>query len=166
MYADKTEHQRMVEEFMLRAGQTVPTQPTIATVDVRKLRACLILEEALETINKGLGIDVILDDRLVEIDTVEFDINGGVNLPEIADGVCDSKVVLTGTLSAFGIADAHLQRIVDESNLRKFGPGSSKRTDGKWLKPKGWIGPTAELAKHINSLIPKTIHNHVEIVGD
>jgi len=30
---------------------------------------------------------------------------------------------------------------VDENNLTKFGPGSYKREDGKWMKPPDFVGP-------------------------
>jgi predicted HAD superfamily Cof-like phosphohydrolase len=58
----KSYHQQQVESFMLRAGQEVPLVPTEPSPEVRILRAKLILEEALETIWKGLGVRVSLED--------------------------------------------------------------------------------------------------------
>jgi predicted HAD superfamily Cof-like phosphohydrolase len=67
---------------------------------------------------------------------------------EVADGCADVSVVTIGTLSACGIADKPLLKEVDESNLRKFGPGYSKREDGKWIKPPDWKVP--DIAKVLN----------------
>jgi hypothetical protein len=57
----KTPHQQLVEAFMAKAGQAVPDRPT-ADVDkeVRLLRAKLIFEEALETI-EALGVCICVE---------------------------------------------------------------------------------------------------------
>jgi predicted HAD superfamily Cof-like phosphohydrolase len=63
---------------------------------------------------------------------------------EIVDGCADVIVVTTGTLSACGVADSAVQNEVDQANLRKFGPGSYKREDGKWMKPPDFRPPDIE----------------------
>jgi len=144
----KTEHQRRVEEFMGKAGQAVPPHPTKPTATVCQLRARLIMEEAMETI-KALGIDLRLrrdveEHGFLEFDDIAFLPTGEFDMVEVADGCADISVVTIGTLSACGIADGPLLREVDESNLRKFGPGSRRREDGKWLKPEDWQPPDIE----------------------
>lgn len=134
----KSDHQLRVEEFMRLAGQEVPKSPALPSLEVRRLRAKLILEEALETIH-ALGFSInadFLDSRKLEnaycLELVDV---GDPNLEEIIDGCCDIKVVTTGTLSACGLPDDLFQEEVDNNNLAKFGPGHSRRSDGKLIKP-------------------------------
>jgi len=133
----KTEHQQRIEEFMRLAGQAVPLKPTMPSLEVRRLRANIILEEARETIN-GLGFEIGIDSH--EIPVVSE--SGEPNIIEVVDGCADISVVTIGTLSAFGVADKPLLETVDAANLRKFGPGSYRReTDGKWMKPPDFKAP-------------------------
>lgn len=141
---EKSLHQQRVEDFMVKAGQEVPTKPTVPSEEVRLLRAKLILEEALETIDAlGFCVEVIInsDGSQTMSKPIYVPHDRGPNLNEVVDGCCDIRVVTTGTLSAFGIADVGPQRAVDESNLRKFGPGGYRRDDGKWIKPTDWVAP-------------------------
>ena len=137
----KTEHQHRIEQFMKKAGQIVHKKPTIPGVKTRKLRAKLILEEAFETV-KALGFNIIIDIGTGELELVPNE--DGCNIIEVADGCADISVVTIGTLSAFGIHDKPLLEEVDDSNLRKFGTGSYKRSDGKWMKPADWTPPDIE----------------------
>lgn len=150
----------MVEEFMLRAGQRVRLKPEVMTEEERRLRARLIIEEVLETINKGLGIDVMIYDETMVVREAELhmEIARPMNMIELVDGCCDTKVVVTGTLSAAGIPDVDAQRIIDESNLEKFGPGGQRREDGKWVKPPNWQSPAPKIAKLLADLDPPTRH--------
>jgi predicted HAD superfamily Cof-like phosphohydrolase len=135
----------MVNDFMRQARQELPDAPTIPSPEVRRLRAKLILEEALETIEalgfwaRVEGQDWSLEDRYEP------------NLPLIVDGCCDLKVVTTGTLSACGIPDQPFQDMVDENNLAKFGPGHTIRSDGKLIKPPGHKPP--DIQGMIESLV-------------
>ena len=144
----KTEHQQRIEAFMKKAGQELPEEPTIPSEETRILRAKLILEEAIETI-EALGITVKLPELIRDMDkdqfkNLEFVADKEPNLVEIADGCIDVSVVTIGTLSACGISDKRLKEIVDNHNLAKFGPGSYRRDDGKWMKPKDLAPPRIE----------------------
>lgn len=137
-------HQQRVDAFMRLAQQEVPTYPIVLSEDVRLTRARLILEEALETINKGLGVDVRLvvgSDGGVHFEKCQFAVFRPFDLVETVDGCCDLNYVSTGTLSACGICDEPVQRAVDEHNLAKFGPGAYKDEHGKWIKPAGLQPP-------------------------
>lgn len=135
----KSDHQKRIEEFMLLAKQEVPSKPTLPSVEVRRLRAKLILEEAIETIH-GLGFELQFDlynsrnpvDGYGELQLVEFSEG---DLEEIVDGCCDISVVTYGTLSACGVPDLPFIEEVDNNNLAKFGPGHTIRVDGKLIKP-------------------------------
>lgn len=140
----KTEHQRRIEEFMRLAGQDLPLHPVIPSAEVRFLRASIILEEALETI-EALGMEVGTGVGAEFVPTPHLVVRASdklkPNLIEIADGCADTSVVTIGTLSACGIADNQLLMEVDASNLRKFGLGSYRRADGKWMKSNTWTPP-------------------------
>lgn len=135
-------HWERVRQFMLLAGQAAPGEPAIPDQDTRRLRAALILEEALETIT-ALGFRVVHDrsNGIVRMDDVTLEHAAEPSLVEIADGCADLQVVTTGTLIACGLKDNALLRVVDENNLAKFGPGGYRRPDGKWVKPPGHQPP-------------------------
>lgn len=98
----KTAHQQRVEEFMRKAEQEIPDAPCIPSEEVRLLRAKLILEEAVETV-EALGFFVTMtDDGVKPAGRCES------NLEQIADGCAGLSVVTIGTLSACGIHDEAL----------------------------------------------------------
>ncbi len=139
----KSPSMHQIESFMRLAGQEVPDNPTIPSDEVRLLRARLILEEALETINRGLGVDVLMyvegfgDEAIPDFKDLGFKISRPADIVELVDGCCDVEVVTKGTLVAFGVRDYVPQALVNENNLEKFGPGGYRHPDtGKWIKPK------------------------------
>lgn len=135
-----TQHYQRVQHFMQKAGQSTPDELSIPDEQTRLLRARLIFEEALETI-QALGASIQVMDEDVTMESCRFTLNKPVDIEGVADGCADISVVTMGTLIAFGIEDEALLREVDEANLRKFGPGSYAREDGKWMKPQDWTPP-------------------------
>ena len=140
-------HYIRVREFMQKVGQATPSLPVVPDEKTRLLRAKLILEEAIETI-RAMGVGVRLretggQEGVVTVDPHElsFYINGEVDLEAVVDGCADVSVVTIGTLIAFGVDDEPVLEEVDQANLRKFGPGSYERDDGKWIKPPDWTPP-------------------------
>ena len=131
-----TDHYDRVRQLMCKIpGQNTPTEVTMPSEETRLLRAKLILEEALETI-EGLGVSVNWDGIFkITSDEVSFELSHKPDMIEIVDGCADISVVTTGTLIACGVPDEELLRLVDENNLAKFGLGSYLREDGKWMKP-------------------------------
>lgn len=143
----KCAHQMRVEMFMRSmrdANQSVPVMPTAPTLAVRKLRASLMLEECMETIQNGLGLDIGVSTDNGEV-KFEFKEARPVNLIEVADGIADCDVVNIGTAAACGIAQEPCTELVDCNNLMKFAPGHSFREDGKLIKPKNHPAITAML---------------------
>ena len=137
-----SDHQKRVAEFMRGAGQAVPHCVAMPDGDTRLLRARLILEEALETI-EALGVSVMssADQRSVGMHNVRFAFNGsGFDMIETIDGCCDLSVVLQGTLLACGLPDTPFIEEVDAANLRKL-DGGYKDAQGKWRKPASWVPP-------------------------
>ena len=140
-------------------SQDTPAIPLTPAPSVRELRARLILEEALETIN-AMGVTVIFD-GCASTDIPEggqfstllnrpsegwvaphaFKAEDKCDIVEVVDGCCDIKVVTTGTLTAFGVADDAVQFETDSNNLRKFAEGHTIREDGKLVKPPNHPNP-------------------------
>ena len=98
-----TSDQAEVKKWMLAFGQECPEKPIVPSLEVRKLRAKLILEEALEVV-RGLGFEVEIN-PLGELIPFEEEHFSGPDLLEIADGCEDLKVVTEGTLIACGLVD-------------------------------------------------------------
>lgn len=137
-----TPHQDRVIEFMDKAGQNLPSIPTLPTREVALLRAKLILEEALETISAlGFTPRQLGDTDLIDVDNTDFIPDKDIDLVGIVDGCCDVSVVTIGTLAAIGVGDGPLLLEVDRNNLAKFGPGHSRRADGKLIKAPGHTPP-------------------------
>src|SRR3990172_11705729 len=131
----KSPHQLRVEKFMRLAGQGAPDIPVLPSAEIRRLRAALIIEEALETC-QALGFSVrSKSGEVVSPKDWQLTDDFASDLVEIADGCADISVVATGCLSACGISDETLLEEVDANNFRKFGPGSSKDANGKHVKP-------------------------------
>jgi predicted HAD superfamily Cof-like phosphohydrolase len=140
----QSQHQIRVEDFMRKAGQTIPDKPTQLDPVVCELRARLIFEEAMETIKKGLGVEVYVVDYKPheglpllhrEAPRYVFKSMRPMDLEETVDGCCDVSVVTIGTLSAAGVLDEPVLREIDQNNLDKFGPGAFVDESGKLRKP-------------------------------
>jgi len=126
---------------MMGAKQYSPTKLTFLTSSTRLLRARLIYEEAMETVAAlGCVVHTDLEDgtSTVHLDSGPYE-DSPAKFCEIVDGCCDISVVTIGTLSAMGVPDEPVLRLVDENNLSKFGPGHSYREDGKLIKPADFV---------------------------
>jgi predicted HAD superfamily Cof-like phosphohydrolase len=164
----KTPHYQRVEELMRRIeGQPshLPA-PIVPDAKTRALRAKLIFEEAMETINAlgveisfpnyNAGVGILLNEIKGEgkAEVIEHEFNtvladDEVSLEEIADGCADVSVVTMGTLVACGIPDDDLLQLIDTTNLDKFGPGHTIREDGKLMKPPTWQPPNIAGLLHL-----------------
>lgn len=136
----KSKHQKRVELFHKAAGQTDMPYPSLPPKEILLLRAKLIFEEAMETI-EALGCHLVTigarDDGVI-LQNCDIEIETGIfepDLEKIADGCGDLSVVNSGTMLACGIDDTELLEEIDANNLAKFGPGGYRRDDGKWVKP-------------------------------
>ena len=138
-------HIQNVKDFMNLASQDVPDTLTIPSKEDRKLRANLILEEAFELIEKGLGIRVEVYSHAFgweKIEANEFNLNcvADPDPVEAIDGAVDTLWVgVTGVAAIFGLTNKLEECIaeVDRSNLSKFIDGH-RREDGKWQKGKSY----------------------------
>ncbi len=154
--SERSEFQLRVDSFMEKARQELPDSPCIPSEDVRRLRATLILEEALETIEAlGFGVGVVErrtgESGCLSIDDCEFLAIGDPDMVKIADGCCDTIVVTLGTLSACGMSDRALMYEVCDSNDSKFIDGHI-REDGKLVK-----GPAYRPADLLTILVSQSV---------
>lgn len=132
-----TEHYSRVRLLNTKINpDTAPGEITMPDAKTRELRARLILEEAMETI-QALGVSILNPrfSRNITFDDLTLEATHEPDMVEIADGCADISVVTIGTLVACGIPDRGLLELVDMNNLAKFGPGGYRRADGKWIKP-------------------------------
>jgi len=116
----------------------VPQVPEDARV---RLRLRLITEEFSELLTacfKNGHLASEWDDAIGRILVAIEDEPIGVNLPEAADALADLDYVIEGAALEFGVDLNAVFRGVHGANCQKFGPGASKREDGKVQKPPGW----------------------------
>jgi predicted HAD superfamily Cof-like phosphohydrolase len=153
----KSLYQHCVEDFMAKAGQEVPESPLTPDVEIRRLRAALILEEAFETV-RALGFEPSMRrDHPGAVSTVELHAVHEPDLIEIVVGCCDTIVVALGALSACGVADFGPMNAVLASNDSKFIDGH-RREDGKWVKGPSYkpVDIEAELERQVAAVVPRT----------
>lgn len=159
--------QSRIANWMSEGGQVVSSEPTVPRRADRKLRARLILEEALETC-RDLGCDVVQHGEtgrayLVNINSLEFiDQPKSLNPEGIVDGCCDLMVVTLGTLSACGIdSQPHMEEVL-RANEAKFANGVIHDRGGKILKPDGWQPPNHKQFLPTEFFSPKKGYWHLE----
>lgn len=135
--------QRLVREFMDRTPQSSASDtPTIPSIEVCELRAKLILEEALEFIRaQGLNISNYNHDVNINSLKVYNSVTREPDIVKTADALADLLYVVYGACVSWGIMIDPVFGAVHEANMRKFGPGSYQREDGKWMKPPDWQPP-------------------------
>lgn len=128
-----TIEQSKVRCFMVKARQAVFNKPIQNPLEIRILRANLILEEALECV-KALGLEVEINKKGELVSFLSDKNNTSTNLIELADGLADLHyVAYCGTANAFGIDMEPIFKEVHYSNMSKFTDGY-RRADGKWMK--------------------------------
>lgn len=148
------------EEFHRACGHPVPEVPTVPGDARLALRLSLLLEEVVETFEAaGLSAEHVATAALMRsqsyspemISTFILDKLGAsdrpVNLPRLVDGFHDTIVIAHGgALESAGEAASRTAWEVGRANLDKIGPDGTvlRRSDGKTLKPEGWLEPQIE----------------------
>lgn len=123
-----------VRNFMQQAGQKTPPELTTPSKDERILRAKLILEEAMELIERGLGIEVSMNEYVLDSNKLSYNIVSEPNVVEAMDGAADLMWVgVAGVAVVFGCNLEPVLTEVSRSNNSKFIDGY-RRADGKWQK--------------------------------
>ena len=117
----------MTRIFHEAMGLPVHDKPREPTVEERILRAKLLFEETMETIEKGLGIRVSTniprDDHYTDLCITmnpQFRVDGPYDPVETLDGLADVKVIANGTAVQFGLPMEAADREVFNSNMSKL----------------------------------------------
>lgn len=144
-------YQKDVGDFMRVMEQPTPATPTLDNYPFL-LRVKLIVEEAMEFAEASrIWVAVHEDDGSLLFDTHGVapwptgyiglnDLpSGPPDMVAMIDALCDILYVTFGAAEAMGIDLDDFFAEVQASNMRKAtGP---VRSDGKRLKPEGWVGP-------------------------
>ena len=149
-------HYDRVKEFMRGARQETPSTYTVPSDKLRIARARLLLEETLETVCYGLGVQVrfphfgttSLDPKIMKEKAI-YQVESPDNIHsrtefdpiETIDGVMDMHVVATGTLVALGLPDLTFLEEVDNNNLKKIATGKLNPETGKFEKSPDHVPP-------------------------
>lgn len=135
--------EEMVKEFHQEFGHPIATTPGSIPDDRLRLRLLLIAEEVTELLcamtGQSLRHSQRYQYRMRSMVREMFSNRSAANLVEVADGACDSHVVISGTCIEFGIPEDVVYEAVHASNMAK--KGGATREDGKTLKPAGWQPP-------------------------
>lgn len=140
--------EQMVYEFQGKLNREKPDFPKPPSLTLRILSARLILEEAFEMIEKGLGLDVVLlADSTDSSSPAEWGVQPSERNPdmvEIVDGAADVHFVITACMHLCGVPEMPFLLEIAKNNLTKFGPGGYMSEHGKWIKPPTWQPPDVE----------------------
>ncbi len=117
-----TKEQNQVKEFMQTFGQETPDKPTLATEEIRMLRAKLVLEETLEFIQAlGLTLRVVDGNDALDITDLVLNHTGKPDLVEVADALVDLHYVgYCGSGTAFGFDLEPIFKAVHDNNMTKL----------------------------------------------
>lgn len=127
------ETREMIREFSKAFGRPVNNVPTTPSVEDRILLGNLLLEEVLEYITKGLGLQVQMNplDAAEDCDTLAsrtvgtrfqlaVDPHGSYNVVEAADGLGDVNVIIHFNALWEGIDLTGVTNEIHRSNMSKL----------------------------------------------
>jgi energy-coupling factor transport system permease protein len=143
--------QEQVREFHREViGQESPQGPQMPAET--KLRAMLILEEAMETAAALCGADqlpgLVTEQMRRVLESAARSRKVLPDLAEAVDGCCDLLYVTYGTLDRMGLDTEPFFDEVHRANMEKRDPIGAQRSScspvEKVLKPEGWRPPDVE----------------------
>lgn len=95
------------------------------------------------------------------------ELQSATNIVEQADAVCDLVYFAIGFLVEAGVDVDLVFSAIHKANMRKLHDGKVIRgTDGKVIKPEGWIGPESEILLGLTSGAMQNALSNVLILGD
>lgn len=119
----------MTRLFHKKMELPVHYSPREPTMEERVLRAKLLLEECVETIEQGLGVEISIDLREIakagarscgKFLVIRPDYRTPYDPVETLDGLADVKVIANGTAVQFGLPLPEADEEVFESNMSKL----------------------------------------------
>ncbi len=141
----RTSEERVLE-FHKALGHPIAAKPGPISAERLALRMTLIAEEVTELLcamtGQSQGREEMYQHEMLCMVKHMMAHKREPDLVGIADGACDSHVVISGTCIEFGIPEDACYEEVHRSNMAK--KGGPIRADGKSLKPEGWKPPDLE----------------------
>ena len=129
-----TNFQKNVYGFMKAVGQSCPDFPSPPDNLTRVLRISLLIEEVLELAEaRGIKVCLFNDDTPLSVNDFNYNIEGEVDLVEVADALADINYVSAGAACSYGLDLEPFEDEVCRSNNSKIVNGF-RREDGKWQK--------------------------------
>jgi predicted HAD superfamily Cof-like phosphohydrolase len=145
-----TKLSRQVREFHKTFGAAAREKPSSVTPEEVRLRAKLIMEEAIEIVEAmgagALSVDSLRKEASLCVSTIMSG-GRGYSLVDVAVGLADLDYVVEGARLVFGIDGGPIADIVHAANMWKV--GGPRAANGKVLKPEGWNGPEEEIEKEL-----------------
>lgn len=136
------DERKLVRDFCVAVGQPAPAVFTPLSPEQLRLRAALILEEALEFVN-ACGLEADVDHfgygpkQTFRLHNRAYGESGST--PDQVDALQDLKYVVFGAEVTMGLDGDPFFEAVHAANMQKLnGPVSP---EGKRLKPAGWQPP-------------------------
>lgn len=135
--------EQMTREFHKTLKHPIGERPGPISDERLLLHLRLIAEEVTELMCAMVGVEgegeAWFKAEAQKVADNLFSIRSASNLVEVANGGCDSHVVISGTLIEFGIPEDKVYKVVHAANMAKV--GGLTREDGKSLRPEGWESP-------------------------
>lgn len=143
-----TELRRQLIELHHAYDHSVGLIPERPSDDEMRLRASLIIEEAIEAVEAivpGYFTGKVCEDIKHWIHSRPIDVSDQA-FELLVDALADIDVVVEGTRVAIGVHGSPVAREVHRSNMAKVGPTGKVEKDenGKVRKPAGWTPPDIE----------------------
>ena len=113
--------------------------PKTPSPDRVRLRASLVMEEAIEFLEACFGANAYTGALRAQADVVINACAVHIDLVEAVDALADIDYVVEGSRLEFGIDGGPIAAEVHRANMAKV--GGPVREDGKRLKPPGWTPP-------------------------
>lgn len=133
------ENLEKVKLFHVATNSPVLPRPGIPPYDRIRLRAKLVIEEALEVVGALLGIPEEQTKVFVakNCQAIDMELEPKPDLKKVAKELADLEYVTAGTNLEFGLPADDIFQAVHLNNMTKAtGP---VREDGKRLKPPGYV---------------------------
>jgi predicted HAD superfamily Cof-like phosphohydrolase len=133
------ENLEKVKLFHVATGSPVLPRPGIPPYDRIRLRAKLVIEEALEVVGALLGHDESQTRALVALNcqAIDMELDPRPDLKKVAKELADLEYVTLGTALEMGLPSQEIFDATHENNLTEVsGP---RRADGKIGKPDGYL---------------------------
>lgn len=114
---------KLIEKFILLAGQGVEKTRAFSNQKTRELGARLLLSEVLEYVIHGLGVVPEVDGvKITEPDAVSYQACSPTDPVEMLDGLSDVAYTMYWNAITFGLPLEEAFELVCHNNLSKFVP--------------------------------------------